>query len=191
MSTRSHTQGESEDQYESSSRVFSNPNRCHALSFLFYKLNKCQTIRWELVGIERAVLDPAAPTRVELNDPAPFDGVTVIPDSVLATSKQRLDVERSARASVTENVTALGVGPVLPRRGLRKLGRGAEPLTAAVRQAALDAVDKELIAEGLLGKSGEVSEATKKLFGWEREIALPTAGVIVKGCLDECDICEP
>ena len=36
-----------------------------------------------------------------------------------------------------------------------------------------------------------MSEATKKLFGWEREIALPTAGVIVKGCLDECDICEP
>ena len=30
-----------------------------------------------------------------------------------------------------------------------------------------------------------------KLFGWERQIALPTAGVIVKGCLDECDVCEP
>ena len=63
VSTRAHTQGESEDQYEASSREFSNPNRCHALSFLFYKLNKCQTIRWELVGIERTVLDPAAPTR--------------------------------------------------------------------------------------------------------------------------------
>ena len=191
VSTRSHTQGESEDQYESSSRVFSNPNRCHALSFLFYKLNKCQTIRWELVGIERAVLDPAAPTTVELNDPAPFDGVTVIPDSVLATSKQRLDVERSARASVTEKVTALGVGLFSRAAVLASLAGGAEPITPAARQAALDAVDKELIAEGLLGKNGEVSEATRKLFGWEREIALPTAGVIVKGCLDECDVCEP
>ena len=191
MSTRSHTQGESEDQYESSSRVFSNPNRCHALSFLFYKLNKCQTIRWELVGIERAVLDPAAPTTVELNDPAPFDGVTVIPDSVLATSKQRLDVERSARTSVAEKVTALGVGLFSRAAVFGSFAAGAEPLTPAARQAALDAVDKELIAEGLLGKNGEVSEATKKLFGWEREIALPTAGVIVKGCLDECDVCEP
>jgi hypothetical protein len=191
VSTRTHTQGESEDQYESSSRVFSNPNRCHALSFLFYKLNKCQTIRWELVGIERAVLDPAAPTTVELNDPAPFDGVTVIPDSVLATSKQRLDVERSARTSVGEKVTALGVGLFSRAAVFGSFAAGAEPLTPAARQAALDAVDKELIAEGLLGKNGEVSEATKKLFGWEREIALPTAGVIVKGCLDECDVCEP
>ena len=191
VSTRSHTQGESEDQYESSSRVFSNPNRCHALSFLFYKLNKCQTIRWELVGIERAVLDPAAPTTVELNDPAPFDGVTVIPDSVLATSKQRLDAERSARTSVAEKVTALGVGLFSRAAVFGSFAAGAEPLTPAARQAALDAADKELIAEGLLGKNGEVSEATRKLFGWEREIALPTAGVIVKGCLDECDVCEP
>src|SRR4051794_3310949 len=32
VSTRAHSEGQSEDQYESSSRVFSNPNHCHALS---------------------------------------------------------------------------------------------------------------------------------------------------------------
>ncbi len=191
VSTRSHTQGESEDQYESSSRVFSNPNHCHAMTFLFYKLNKCQIIRWELVAIERTVLDPAAPTSVELNDPTPFDGVSIIPDSIRATSKQRLDVERLARTSVAEKVTAIGVGLFSRAAVLASFAAGAEPLTAAVRQAALDAVDKELVAEGLLGKNGEATEPTKRLFGWEREIALPTAGVIVKGCLDECDICEP
>jgi len=190
VSTRSHTQGESEDQYESSSRVFSNPNHCHALSFLFYKLNKCQIIRWELVGIERAVLDPAAPTSVELNNPTPFDGVSVIPDGIRATSKQRLDVERLARTSVAEKITTIGAG-LFSRAAVLASFAGAEPLTAAVRQAALDAADKELVAEGLLGRNGEVTEATKRGFGWEREIALPTAGVIVKGCLDECDICEP
>lgn len=146
MSTRAHTQGESEDQYEASSRVFSNPNRCRALSFLFYKLNKCQTIRWELVGIERSVLDPAAPTSVESNDSTPFDGVTVIPNSVLATSKQRLDVERSARTSVAEKVTALGAGLFSRAAVLASFAGGAEPLTAADRQATLDAVDQELIA---------------------------------------------
>jgi hypothetical protein len=191
VSTRSHAEGESEDQYESNSRAFSNPNHCHALTFLFYKLNKCQTIRWELVGIDRAVLDPAAPTIVELNDPVPFDGVSIIPDSIRATSKQRLDVERSARTSVADKVTATGVGMFSRPAVLASFAAWAEPLTAAVRQAALDAADKELIAEGLLAKNGEVTEATKRLFGWEREIALPTAGVIVKGCLDECDICEP
>jgi len=61
----------------------------------------------------------------------------------------------------------------------------------ATRQAALDAVDKELVAEGLLTKAGEVSDHAKSIFNWEREIALPTAGVIVKGCLDECNVCEP
>ena len=121
VSTRAHSEGQSEDQFESASRLFTNPNHCHALTFLFYKLNKCQTIRWELVGIERTVRDPAAPTR----------------------------------------------------------------------QAARDAVDKELVAEGLITKNGEVSDRAKGLFGFEREIALPTAGIIVKGCLDECDICEP
>src|SRR5947208_1823307 len=60
VSTRAHSEGQSEDQYESSSRVFSNPNHCHALSYLFYKLNKCQIVRWELVGIERTVLDATA-----------------------------------------------------------------------------------------------------------------------------------
>jgi hypothetical protein len=191
VSTRSHTQGESEDQYESGSRVFSNPNHCHALSFLFYKLNKCQIVKWELVGIERTVLDPAAPTSVELNDPAPFDGVSIIPDAIRATTKERLNVERLARTSVAEKVTAIGVGVFSRAAVFANFAASAEPLTAAVRQAALDVVDKELVAEGLLAKNGEVAEVTKKLFGWKREIALPTAGVIVKGCLDECDICEP
>lgn len=26
---------------------------------------------------------------------------------------------------------------------------------------------------------------------YERQTALPTAGVIVKGCMDECGLCEP
>src|SRR5438034_1065056 len=71
VSPRSHAEGSSEDQYESASRVFTNPNRCHALTYLFYKLNKCQILRWELIGIDRTVLDPAAPTDVYLNIPPP------------------------------------------------------------------------------------------------------------------------
>lgn len=68
----------------------------------------------------------------------------------------------------------------------------AEPITRAVRDAALAAVDKELVGEGLItAAGGTVSPGAKKLFGWERQIAVPTAGVIVKGCLDECDVCEP
>ena len=187
VQSRTHTESESEDQYESSSRVFTNPNHCHALTFLFYKLNKCQKIRWELVGIERRVLDPAAPTGVELNNPAPAGGVGVIPSSILATATGRLEAERRARASVAESSAPGSVGLAFVAAVA-----AAEPISAASRQAALAAVDKDLVSEKLLAKvGGEVSAEAKKLFGWEREIALPTAGVIVKGCLDDCDVCEP
>lgn len=191
VNTRSHTETESEDQYESSSRVFANPNRCHALTFQFYKLNKCQTIKWELVGIERHVLDSAAPTAVELNDPAPTGQVGVIPNSVLATAADRLDVEARARTSAAQSSAATVAGARLGVIGLAATV-AVEPLSAAARQAALTAVDEDLVAQGLIAAPGaDVSPAAQKLLGWERQIALPTAGVIVKGCLDECDVCEP
>ncbi len=192
VSTRAHTETDSEDQYESASRVFANPNRCHALTFIFYKLNKCQTLRWELVGITRRVDDPAAPTGVTLNDPPPFGGVTVIPDGVRATSGQRLDVERQARTSVAE--ASATTPSLLARAAFFPAGTtvAAQPLSTVARQAALAAVDDELVKEGLLDKvGGDVSTKAQGLLGWERQIALPTAGIIVKGCLDECDVCEP
>jgi hypothetical protein len=191
VSTRAHSEGQSEDQYESSSRVFSNANRCHALTFLFYKLNKCQIVRWELVGIERHVLDPAAPTHIELNDPPPSNGVAVIPDGILATSKERPETERRAQASVAERQLADVAFARQTRFSFAAGTAAAEPVSDTARAAALAEVDKHLVAEGLLTKDGAVAERAKTLLGWEREIALPTAGVIVKGCLDECDVCEP
>ena len=136
--------------------------------------------------------DPAAPTGVTLNDPPPFGGVAVIPDAVRATSSKRLDVERQARTSVAE----ASANPTLLARsaffGATAGVATAQPMATAVRQAALTAVDKQLVKEGLIDKvGGDVSPKAQNLLGWEREIALPTAGIIVKGCLDECDICEP
>lgn len=187
VSTRAHAEGSSEDQYESASRVFSNPNRCHALTYLFYKLNKCQILRWELVGIDRIVLDPAAPTDVRLNDPPPSNGVSVIPDGVLATSEKRLAVQQTASAAVaSEQAASLR----LFSAAAFAVGAGTRPVDPAASAAALKAVDAALVKEGLLTGDGQVSEQAKRLFGWEREIALPTAGIIVKGCLDECATCE-
>jgi hypothetical protein len=36
-----------------------------------------------------------------------------------------------------------------------------------------------------------VTVEAKRQYSWERTIVLPTPGVMVKGCLDECDVCEP
>ena len=49
--------------------------------------------------------------------------------------------------------------------------------------------DKAL--ELLEKEGGEVSKKAIARFSWTRKTTLPTAGVLVKGCLDECNICEP
>ena len=193
VASRTHSQTESQDHYESSSRVFSNPNRCHAVTYFFYRINKCQTLRFELIAIERRVDDPNAPTGVERIPPAPSGGVAIAPNSLLATNKDRLDVESRARASVVAQAEAgardtAGAG----RLSALRMASQVELLAVDLRQAALQQVDAELVAEGLLTKvGGGVSPDAKKRFGWERKLTLPTPGIVVKACLDTCDACEP
>jgi hypothetical protein len=189
VSTRAHTAGESEDQYESSSRSFSNPNHCHAITFFFYRIDKCQKITFTLVAIERRVVDPAAPTGTVLNPAPPNTGVSVIPGAVLGTNKERLNAEERARASVSEAGNFAGAaGGLQAQTALFSI---AEPLSVAVRQAALSAVDKDLQGEGLLDGKGNLNPDAVSRLSWEKDICLPTPGVIVKGCLDECSVCEP
>src|SRR6516164_9305795 len=136
VATRTHQQGESEDQYESASRTFSNPNHCHAVTFLFYRINKCQTVKFELVSIDRRVDDPLAPTGVTLNAPKPLTGVAVRPSAVLATGANRLDVARRALQSVAveQGGTVGTAGALLGRTftGLTQQG----PIPVNIRQAA-------------------------------------------------------
>ena len=55
----------------------------------------------------------------------------------------------------------------------------------------MKAADQDLVKAGLLDKvGGEVSKETVTKISFERTFHLPTAGVLVRGCLDECDICE-
>jgi len=192
VQSRTHTQGESEDHSESASRTFANPNRCHALSYYFYKINKCQKLRFALVGIDRRVIDQAAPTEVAPRPPAPTGGVVVRANAVLATSKDRLEAERRARTSVVERAEGAVKFAATSLRALAVAVVNAEPLGRDVRKAALDAVDQDLVKEGLLTQvGGEVSPKAQERMSWERTIVLPTPGLVVKGCLDECDICEP
>jgi hypothetical protein len=48
-----------------------------------------------------------------------------------------------------------------------------------------------LIAKNLIDKAGNVTGEIKQQIEFSSVFSLPTAGVIVKGCLDDCDICEP
>ena len=199
VQTRTHTQGESEDHFESSSREFSNPNKCHAVTFYFYRINKTQVIKFTIEAIERRVIDSAVDTRITNNPFVSQGDISAIPTSVLATDKERLQVEAIGRASAVarqQGTTSIGLAT-------QAIGSAAvftrvqpilqlEPLPAVLRQQALEQVDQDLVAVGLLDKvAGKVSAETKKQFSFERRTSLPTPGVLVKGCLDDCNICEP
>jgi hypothetical protein len=206
VQSRTHAEGESEDSFESATRTFSNPNRCHAVTYFAYQINKTQKIRFKIVAIRRRVVDPAGDSKVTLNPPRFTGEVSVIPQGVLATSTNRVAVESVGRASFaadqagvisTGGESATGAvqlqGRLLTVRDLQ-LGqlRAATPLTAEARKAALETVDKELVAAGLLDRvGGELSGEAAAELGFEIDACLPTPAILVKGCLDECDVCEP
>lgn len=197
VSTRAHQEGESEDHFESSSRQFENPNHCHAVTYLFYRLNKSETIKFELVAIERRVLDPAAPTPVLANPVRAAGQIATIPQEVPATAKARVETQQRALeadalvSGGSAGQTRLATTNVASLLTLQTASR-LEPLPPKTRAAALAEVDRLLAEEGLIDvKTGKVSGALVEAISFERMGCLPTAGIVVKGCLDQCDVCEP
>jgi hypothetical protein len=175
--SRTHTESESQDHYESASREFENLNKCHAVTFLFYQINKTQTVKYTLESIDlRVIMDPDPSkdfTRVSGNPVGSSNGIGVTSTNVLATDEQA----RLARAQGTLAESA------------------AQPFSArfkaTLRDQAIKQVQKELQQEGLLGANGKVSKEAQTLYSFEKQSALPTPGILVKGCLDDCDVCEP
>jgi hypothetical protein len=199
VSSRTHTEGESSDHFESASREFSNPNKCHAVTFFFYQINKTQTVRFKIVAIQRRVIDPAADTRIT-NNPFVADGdVSAIPNAVLATDTNRLQVEEIGRASELARMrapaTGAGAGSATGAAAgfasTRLAAAEVTPIPVAAKVRALAQVDSALQKQGLIDKRGQVTDQTVAELSFERVSSLPTPGLLVKGCLDECDICEP
>ncbi|MCI0492538.1 MAG: hypothetical protein L0Z07_06355, partial [Planctomycetes bacterium] len=193
VSTRTHAEGSTEDHFESSSREFKNPNRCRAITFYFYQINKTQKISFKIVGIYRRVIDAAANSAVRTNPFVSDGGVDVIPNGVLATDAKRVDIQRAALASNLElNAVATGRAG-LARSQFAQFAAAAEvePIPEAVREKALKSVDTELIKEGYLNDKGQLNEERVFELGFERTSSLPTPGLYVRSCLDDCDVCEP
>ncbi len=191
VQTRVHTQGESEDHFESASREFSNSNKCHAVTFFFYQINKTQRVRYTIESIERRVIDPVANTRITNNAFAADGDVDAIPNGVLATDENRLQKEEIGRQSVAARQRVAVVSNLSQLASFSFVaGTPLEPIPAALAAKALQQVDQSLIKEGLLDQRGKLSEETKKSLSFERVSSLPTPGLLVKGCLDECNICE-
>jgi hypothetical protein len=192
VQTRTHQEGESQDNYEAASREFSNPNRCHAVTYYFYKINKTQTVRFSIVSIEKRVIDPAADTRVTNNAFTTRGNISTLPATIVATNPKRLELESMARQSVAaetrpQTTTAAGVAGIATHA---TVAVNLQPISLNVRRQAVTAVGAQLAEAGLVdAQTGEITEKTKKL-SFEIQSALPTPGFLVKGCLDACDVCE-
>jgi hypothetical protein len=194
VTSRTHIEGESEDHFEASSREFSNPNKCHAVTFIFYRLNKKQIIKLELEAVERRVLDDNAPVGGVLTPGAAKIPIALVPQDIPATAALRkVAVGAVAGATVaaldTTNIAALN--PSVGRQFFTLEQNFGNPIEAEVRNKALKEVDDQLKATKLIDQSGKVTQETKLAINFEMQFSLPTPGIIVKGCMDECDICEP
>ena len=103
---------------------------------------------------------------------------------------QKIQALALARLPVAGN-NFRGVASFAARPQLAALGE-QQPLADDVRAKALNYVTQQLAEQGLVDKeTGQVSQTVREEIGYERKTSIPTAGVIVKSCLDKCGICEP
>jgi hypothetical protein len=196
VQSRTHSEGESEDHFESATRLISNPNKCKAVTYLFHQIARTMTVRFKYEAVTRRVIDAAADTSVRLLAPRESGEIHAIPQGVLATSARRLEVESAGRQSVLSDrlggvpATGLGTAGVL-RTTTLLAAPAAEPITEKDQQAALAQVDQELIKAGVLAKKGDAPGEELVALSFEETSSLPTPGILVRACLDECDACEP
>jgi hypothetical protein len=138
---------------------------------------------------------------VPANPFRPVGQVAIIPQDVPATNLQRVaTLDRGIASDQKAQLQALAQLPRASQTGFALASATAAtsvlgiqaPLTDALRDKAVAFVDAQLVAQGLLDKvGGVVSTRSKTEVGYERRTSIPTAGVIVKACLDTCSACEP
>ena len=78
VQSRTHAEGESESTFEAATRTISNPNRCNAVTYFAYQINKTQIVRFKILAITRRVIDPAGDSKVTLQPPRFAGEVSVI-----------------------------------------------------------------------------------------------------------------
>ncbi len=201
VSSRSHAEGESETTYESSSRIFENRNQCHAVTYFAHQLVKQQTIRFRIKAVLRRVVDPAANSVAEAVPVRGSTGIAVISEGVKATSAKRLEIETLGRTSAVaarSNVLAGGIGTTsFSGAGIAALSLRSpniavrpQPIPEEKRAAALKAVDDDLVKNEIITRDGKVHPKLEAEFNFERTTCLPTQAIVIKGCIDPCNVCE-
>jgi hypothetical protein len=184
VQVKQHTEGESESSIESSSRMFENTNRCHAVSYLFYQVNKVQTVRLTAQAVRLRVIDQAGDSAIRNTPIAHDQKLTVIPEGVKASAA----VTKQAAFS---QATISGLSVNAYRYNDARAISTAEPMSNTVRQAAINHVMDDLKAAKVVKQDGKLTEEMKTELEFEFRTTIPTPGIVIKGCLDDCNVCEP
>jgi len=185
VQSRTHVEGESESHFESSSRTFSNSNRCHSISYLFYQLDKQQTTKVSIRTINLRVIDPAVNTAVSNNPILTKPKFSIIPSAVLATSDKGIEKIKEANSLTNQRILA-----AQPRFSFQALQVQATPFSQKIRDEALKNVTDDLIKNKVIEKDGSPTKEVSAEFNFEFKTTIPTPGIVVRGCLDECNTCE-
>jgi hypothetical protein len=190
VETREHAEGESEQHFEASTRHVRNSNRCHAVNYFVWQLMKKQRIRWSLVAVETSVNDPAAPSgfaqRLRQENK-----VSTTPQALLPTDIARLPVT-APREQATVGFSALGnFGPTAAVSKINFANVTASVFDSDIRDDAISAVKADLQKTGMVNDDGSPTKEIIAELSWEHIELIPTGGLMVKGCLDPCSVCEP
>ncbi|PWK50831.1 hypothetical protein [Pleionea mediterranea] len=184
VQTRQHAEGESESHFESSSRTFENKNQCHSVSYLFYQVDKVQTTKVTIQAVRTRVIDPAADSSV-VNRPVVADRkLSVIPTAILATSEK-------AKPKVMQPVSAVRMNAVnLSHVAYASINVNTQPISDEERTEALNQVHQDLVRNKIIDKNGKVTDELTAEMNFSFKTSIPTPGIVVKGCLDDCNTCE-
>lgn len=199
VSTRFHAEGESESAFEAASRSIENKNQCHAVTYFAYQLEKKQILRLSIKAVLIRVKDPVGVTQVTAKRRLPDTGVGLVAENVLAASDSRAEAENRGRVATLATATSLvsqgGSLAVNALRGAAGLGQGASarqrPISDGDRAQAVAAVRQELQKADILDDAGNPTDRIKAELEFEIHTCLPTTAVVVKGCIDDCNTCEP
>lgn len=184
VQSRYHAEGESESHYESSSRRFQNQNRCHAVTYLFYQIDKVQVVRLTVQAVTTRVIDPAGRSDVTARPLLSDQKLSIVPAGIKATDL----AEPKTNLTIQTNQTFSNrVGLV---SHTNPIYAAAPPMNEKVHTAALQQALADLQRAGVLTKEGKPTNEVIRTLEFEFQTTIPTAGIQVKGCLDDCGTCE-
>ena len=190
VETRTHAEGESEQHFEAGTRRVSNENDCHAVNYFVWQLMKKQRIRWRLVAIETAANDPAAPTTL-IPRPRPERKIATTPQAVLATDIARFQAANPKEAATAEFAANSRFASIAAISRINLNANAVPTLDNDIRAAAVKQVKAELEKSGMIDDNGNPSKDIIAELSWEHIELIPTGGLMVKGCIDPCSVCEP